>query len=60
MKKTTSNYVINHDEKTITITKDFVKRSSVPGSKEFRELTKLHNTFAEAAGFDTKQLPQIG
>ncbi len=47
MKKTTSNYVINHDEKTITITKDYAKRSSVPGSKEFRELSKLHNTFAD-------------
>ncbi|MDD4510009.1 MAG: hypothetical protein PHY23_03745 [Oscillospiraceae bacterium] len=47
MKKTTSNYIINHEDKTITITKDYAKRSSVPGSKEFRELAKLHNTFAD-------------
>lgn len=47
MKKATSNYIMKNDEKTITITKDYAKRSSVPGSKEFRELAKLHITFAD-------------
>ena len=46
MKKTAA-YVIDHENKTITITKDYAKRSSVPGSKEFRELAKLHSVFAD-------------
>lgn len=45
--KKNAGYIINHEDQTITITKDYAKRSSVPGSKEFRELTKLHATFPE-------------
>ena len=45
--KKNNGYIINHDEQTITITKDYAKRSSVPGSKEFRELSKLHAAFPE-------------
>lgn len=40
-------YSIDHDNQTITITKDYAKRSSVLGSKEFRELSKLHAAFPE-------------
>ena len=39
--KKNNGYIINHDEQTITITKDYAKRSSVPGSKEFRELITI-------------------
>ena len=45
--KKNAGYSINHEDQTITITKDYAKRSSVPGSKEFRELTKLHAAFPE-------------
>lgn len=45
--KKNAGYIINHEDQTITITKDYAKRSSVPGSKEFRELTKLHAAFPE-------------
>ena len=45
--KKNAGYIINHEDQTITITKDYAKRSSVPGSKEFRELSKLHAAFPE-------------
>lgn len=45
--KKNAGYSINHEDQTITITKDYAKRSSVPGSKEFRELSKLHAAFPE-------------
>lgn len=45
--KKNNGYIINHDDQTITITKDYAKRSSIPGSKEFRELSKLHAAFPE-------------
>lgn len=50
MKTTTkraAGYTINHEEQTITITRDYAKKSSIPGSKEFRELAKLHAAFPE-------------
>lgn len=45
--KKNAGYSIDHDNQTITITKDYAKRSSVLGSKEFRELSKLHAAFPE-------------
>lgn len=45
--KKNAGYIINHEDQTITITKDYAKRSSVPGSKEFRELSKRHAAFPE-------------
>jgi len=45
--KKNAGYSINHEDQTIIITKDYAKRSSVPGSKEFRELSKLHAAFPE-------------
>ena len=46
MKKTNS-YTINHQDRTITITKRFANASSIVSIKEYRELTKLHKDFPE-------------
>ena len=46
-KKNSMGYAINHDNKTITLTKAYAKRSSIPGAKEFRELTRLHKNFPD-------------
>ena len=45
MKKNT--YTINHDDKTITLTKAYAKIANTPGTKEFRELTRLHKSFPD-------------
>ena len=45
MKKNT--YTINHDNKTITLTKAYAKVANTPGTKEFRELTRLHKSFPD-------------
>lgn len=44
---TKKGYTINHDNKTITLTKAYEKRASTPGAKEFKELSQLHRTFAD-------------
>lgn len=46
MKKTTG-YSINHNDMTITLTKAYMEKSSVPGTKEFRELVQLHKSFPD-------------
>lgn len=46
MKKTTG-YSINHNNMTITLTKAYMEKSSVPGTKEFRELVQLHKSFPD-------------
>lgn len=45
MKKNT--YVINHDNKTITLTKNYAKLANTPDTKEFRELAKLHKAYSD-------------
>lgn len=45
MKKNT--YTINHDNKTITLTKAYAKKANTPGTNEFRELTRLHKNFPD-------------
>lgn len=43
MKKHT--YTISHEDKTITLTKDFAKKSSNPATREFKELASLHKAY---------------
>lgn len=45
MKKQT--YAISHEDKTITLTKDFAKKSSNPATREFKELASLHKNFPD-------------
>lgn len=45
MKKHT--YTISHEDKTITLTKDFAKKSSNPATREFKELASLHKNFPD-------------
>lgn len=45
--KRAAGYTINHEEQTIIITRDYAKKSSIPGSKEFRELAKLHAAYPD-------------
>lgn len=45
MKKNT--YAIDHANKTITLTKAYAKLANTPGTKEFRELSRLHQAFPE-------------
>ena len=40
-------YIINHGEQTITITKAFATRAADISTREYRELTKLHKDFPE-------------
>lgn len=41
------DYIINHGEQTITITKAFAARAADISTKEYRELTKLHKDFPD-------------
>ena len=45
--KKNAGYIIKHDDKVIMLTKAYAKQSSVPGTKEFRELAKLHKNFPD-------------
>ncbi len=45
MKKNT--FSINHENKTITLTKAYAQRANTPGTKEFRELATLHKTYGD-------------
>jgi len=38
-------YQLNHEEKTIALTRKFAKASSVPGSKQYELLMKLKSDF---------------
>jgi hypothetical protein len=46
MKKTTS-YTIKHEDKTITITRDFAKHSGVINSDEYRALTQFRKDYPD-------------
>lgn len=46
MKKVNS-YIINHEEQSITITKDFAKRSGIINSEEYRILVQFRKDFPE-------------
>ncbi|MDL2287924.1 hypothetical protein LJC32_00905 [Oscillospiraceae bacterium OttesenSCG-928-F05] len=46
MKKTTG-YTINHETKTITITRDFAKRSGIINSDEYRALTQFRKDYSD-------------
>ena len=41
------DYIINHGEQTITITKAFATRAADISTREYRELTKLHRDFPD-------------
>lgn len=41
------DYIINHGEQTITITKAFAARAADISTREYRELTKLHRDFPD-------------
>lgn len=41
------DYIINHGEQTITITKAFAARAADISTREYRELTKLHKDFPD-------------
>ena len=43
----TNGYIINHGNKTITITKAFSSRAADISTREYRELTKLHQDFPD-------------
>jgi hypothetical protein len=45
--KKTNDYIINHESKTITITRDFAKRSSVINSNEYRALTQFRKDYPD-------------
>ncbi len=45
MKKNT--YTIDHENKTITLTKAYAQRANTPGTKEFRELAALHKHYGD-------------
>ena len=45
--KKNAGYVIKHNDKAIMLTKAYAKQASIPGTKEFRELAKLHKTFPD-------------
>ncbi len=47
--KKIATYIINHNDGTITITKDYAKRASTPGTKAFRELASLHKNYPDYA-----------
>ena len=38
-------YQLNHEDKTIALTRKFAKGSSIPGSKQYELLMKLKNDF---------------
>jgi hypothetical protein len=46
MKKTTA-YAINHEENTITLTRDFAKRSGIINSNEYRVLTQFRKDYPD-------------
>ena len=41
------NFALNHDGKTIIVTKNYARQSSVPGSKAYTELMKLKNAYRD-------------
>lgn len=47
MTKATVGCSVNHNEKTIVLTKAYAKKANTPGTKEFRELSKLHKAYPD-------------
>ena len=47
MTKATVGCSGNHNEKTIVLTKAYAKKANTPGTKEFRELSKLHKAYPD-------------
>ena len=47
MTKPTKGYAISNNDKTITLTKAYAAKANTPGTKEFRELAKLHKNFPD-------------
>ena len=43
----TNDYRFDHAKKTITITRSYEERASIVGSKEFRELSQLHQAYPD-------------
>ena len=43
----TSNYIINHEEMTITMTRDFAKRANIINSDEYRALVQFRKDFTD-------------
>ena len=43
----TKGYSISHNDKAIILTKAYAKKANTPGTKEFRELPKLHKNFPD-------------
>ena len=39
--------VVNHNNKTITLTKAYAQKANTPGTKEFKELAKLHKAYPD-------------
>lgn len=38
---------VNHNEKTITLTKAYAQKANTPGTNEFRDLARLHKNFPD-------------
>ena len=38
---------VNHNEKTITLTKAYAQKANTPGTKEFKELANLHKAYPD-------------
>lgn len=47
MTKANNGCSVNHNDKTITLTKAYAKKANTPGTKEFRELSKLHKAYPD-------------
>lgn len=47
MTKANKGCAVNHNEKTITLTKAYAKKANTPGNKEFRELANLHKAYPD-------------
>lgn len=45
--KKNMGYSIKHADKEIVLTKAYEKKANIPGTKEFRELTKLHKSYPD-------------
>ena len=47
MTKSNNGCAVSHNDKTITLTKSYAKKANTPGTKEFRELSKLHKAYPD-------------
>ena len=60
MTKTNKGYTVNHEAQAIILTKAFAKQSSIPGTKEFRELAALHKDFVSFWGKEVQDKQNPG